>query len=119
MSFDPAAALVRYHAALDSQDLEGVARLLAADARYVSAGIGEVKGREAILAAMRAYFAKSEDHQAFDDEVTVLGPRQARSLWRLCATNRVTGAVVERHGTEVVDFDAEGLVIAVLVTDAD
>jgi ketosteroid isomerase-like protein len=59
MTFDPAKALVSYHAALDGQDLKAVAAYLAPDARYVSVGLGDVTGRDAILAAMAKYFEAS------------------------------------------------------------
>ena len=68
---------MKYHAVLDAQDVDGVAACLAAEARYVSPAIGDVVGREAILASIRAYFAASPDHQAFDDEVKTTGPRSA------------------------------------------
>lgn len=118
MSFDPAAALARYHAVLDRRDLAGVAGMLAQDARYVSVGLGDVSGRDAIMAALEQYFATSPDHQAFDDEIRTLGPRTAQSLWRLTATNRQTGTVVERRGREVVTFDDDGLITVIAVEDA-
>lgn len=117
MTFDPAAALVHYHALLDAHDVNGVARLLAPEVHYVSAGLGDVTGREAVLQSMRDYFATCPDHQAFDDEVKALSPRVAQSLWRLRGTNRHTGVVVERHGIETVTFDADGLVLSILVED--
>lgn len=117
MSFDPAAALVAYHAVLDAQDVDGVAKCLAAEARYVSPAIGDVIGRDAILASIRAYFAASPDHQAFDDEVRATGPRSAESRWRLRAVNKTTGAVTERRGIERVTFDDAGLITLIAVED--
>lgn len=117
MSFDPAKALVDYHAALDRQDLQAVAAWLAADARYVSDGLGDVSGRDAIIAAMQTYFASSPDHQAFDDAVRAVSPTIAVSEWRLRATNKVTGVVQERRGLETVTFDATGKIIAIEVED--
>lgn len=117
MTFDPAAALVRYHALLDAHDVDGVAGLLAPEVRYRSVGLGDVKGREAVLQSMREYFATSPDHQAFDDAVMATGPREAQSLWRLRGTNKRTGVVVERHGIETVTFDENGLVLTIDVED--
>lgn len=119
MSFDPAAALVAYHAVLDAQDVDGVAKCLAPEARYVSPAIGDVVGREAILASIRAYFAASPDHQAFDDEVKATGPRSAQSHWRLRAVNKTTGAVTERRGIERVTFNEAGLITLIDVVDLD
>lgn len=117
MSFDPVAALVAYHAALDAHDIARVETLMATNATYESDGIGLVKGRDAITTAMRAYFTATPDHQAWDDEVSKSGPRSARCHWRLKATNKQTGAVVERSGTEEVVFDEAGLVLHVVVVD--
>lgn len=117
MRFDPSQALVTYHAALDAQDLKTVATWLAPDARYVSVGLGDVIGRDAIIAAMEKYFANSPDHQAFDDAVRTVSPLVAESEWRLKATNKVTGAVVERRGRETVTFTADGKIINISVED--
>jgi len=117
MTFDPAATLVRYHTALDGKDLATVEKMLAPNARYVSVGIGDVHGRDAILESMRTYFANLPDQQAFDDEVAATGPRQAKCHWQLTATNLKTGAVVKRHGTEVIDFDDAGLIVLISVKD--
>lgn len=117
MTFDPAKALVGYHAALDAHDVDGVADWLAEDAHYVSAGLGDVKGRTAILAAMRSYFAASPDHQAFDDVVRTVSARVAQSEWRLRATNKVTGAVTERRGLETVTFNGDGKIVLISVED--
>ncbi len=118
MSFDPVAALARYHAMLDARDLDGVERLLAPNVVSVSEGLGHVKGREAVIAALRAYFAACPDDQSFEDDLVALGPLQARSLWKLRATHKLTGVVVERRGTETVSFDADGLIMSIEVEDA-
>ncbi len=117
MSFDPAKALTAYHAALDSHDLEGVAAWLDEGARYVSQGLGDVSGRAAILASMKAYFDSMPDHQAFDDVVRTVSARVAQSEWRLKATNKETGAVTERRGIETVTFNENGKIIAIMVED--
>lgn len=118
MSFDPVAALARYHAMLDARDLDGAERLLAPNVVSVSEGLGHVKGREAVIAALRAYFAACPDDQSFEDDLVALGPLQARSLWKLRATHKLTGVVVERRGTETVSFDADGLITSIEVEDA-
>lgn len=117
MTFDPAAALVRYHAALEVQDLLAVQTCLAPHARYVSPGLGDVVGRDAIMESVRQYFMNYPDQQAFDEDVVATGPRQARCRWRLQATNAKTGQVMRRHGTEVIDFDEAGLITAISVQD--
>jgi SnoaL-like domain len=117
MSFDPVAALLRYHEAIDCNDIDAVATMLGEDAVYSSGGLGEVRGRGKIVAAMRSYFTDHPDHQSWDDEVIATGPLSARSLWKLKATNKVNGQVVLRHGIEDIEFDASGLIRSVAVKD--
>jgi hypothetical protein len=117
MSFDPVTALQRYHQAIDAHDIDAVESMLAETARYESAGLGVVEGRAEIVAAIRRYFDGHPDHQSWDDEVMPTGPSSARSLWRLKATNKVTGQVVMRHGTEDIEFDEAGKILQVIVRD--
>ena len=77
MSFDPVAALVAYHAALDAHDVDKVEALMAESATYESVAVGVVQGRDAITAAMRKYFAAHADHQAWDDSVEQVSDRIA------------------------------------------
>jgi ketosteroid isomerase-like protein len=118
MSFDPVAALVAYHAALDAHDIDQVAMLMAEAAIYESASIGVVEGRTAIISAMRKYFAAHTDHHAWDDRVEQTGPRSARSVWQLQATNDATGEKYHRRGEEELTFDDQGKVLRVVVVDA-
>lgn len=117
MSFDPVAALVSYHAALDAHDVDKVETLMAAQATYESAGIGLIEGRDAITSAMRKYFAAHSNHQAWDESVAATGPRSARAAWRVKATVAASGEHFQRSGLEDVTFDDEGKVLAVKVTD--
>jgi uncharacterized protein (TIGR02246 family) len=119
MTPDPVAAVRRYHAALNDYDAEVVRRMFAPDAIYVSPGVnGRIDGRDAIIAAFSAYFAEHPDQRAVDDSIVPLGPRSARSIWRLEATARSSGTLVSRSGTETVQFDAQGLITRVEVEDA-
>jgi SnoaL-like domain len=117
MSFDPVAALVAYHAALDAHDVDKVETLMAVNATYESAGIGLVEGRDAITSAMRKYFAAHSDHKAWDDQVEATGPCSARAAWQVKATT-TAGEKFHRNGLEDVWFDDHGKVVAVKVTDA-
>lgn len=117
MNFEPVAALIAYHAALDDHDMDRVEKLMAVNATYESDGIGLVKGRDAIVTAMRNYFAASPDHQAWNDVVSTSGARSARCHWRLEATNKQTGEIVKRSGTEEMEFDQAGLICKVVVLD--
>ena len=114
------ARLIAYHAVLNAFDLDGVEAMFAADAEYVSPGLnGAIQGREAIMKAMRDYFAEYSDQRAEDDEVAELAPNVVQSLWRLNATSSKTGKVLERRGREIVTFNAAGLIARVEVFDTE
>jgi ketosteroid isomerase-like protein len=117
MSFNPVVALVAYHAALDAHDLDVVEALMAEDATYESAGIGVVIGRDAIISAMRKYFAAHTDHKASDDFVEETSPVSASAVWQLTATSNATGEKFLRRGEETVTFDSAGKVSRVVVID--
>jgi ketosteroid isomerase-like protein len=119
MSFDPVAALVAYHAALDAHDVDKVESLMAENAVYESAAIGVVEGRAAIIAAMRKYFTAHKDHHAWDDSVKATGPYSAHAVWQLTATNNASGEKYHRRGTEEVTFEGDGKVLRVFVVDFD
>lgn len=118
MSFDPVALVERYHAALNNYDAATVAPMFAEGAVYVSPGVnGRLEGRPQIIAAFSAYFAEHADQHAVDDKIERLGPRMARSQWRLEATAGSTGKKVQRDGVETVTFDEAGLILKVEVED--
>lgn len=111
------ALVQRYHDLLNRFDAGEVATLFAEHATYQSPGIGELRGRAAIVAAMQGYFDNYPDQVAIDDSIDAWGQNAARSLWRLRATSKSTGATYERRGTETVTFDAQGLIVRVMVED--
>jgi ketosteroid isomerase-like protein len=117
VSFDPVAALVAFHAALDGRDDEALAKRLAPDAIYQSPGVGTLTGRERIVETIRHYFETLPDQQAWNDEVSRVSGRVAQCAWHLRATNRLTGKVVERRGIETVTFNDAGEVLSVVVED--
>ena len=118
MSIDPVALVERYHAALNAYHAAEVAAMFAPQAVYVSPGIkGRIEGRDAIIAAFSAYFAEHPDQRADDEQITRVGPHEARAVWRLQATARSTGQRVTRQGIETVRFDPDGLILGVEVED--
>jgi ketosteroid isomerase-like protein len=117
-TFDPAAHLITFHAAINALDFTTIERFFAEDAIYVSGGVGgRIDGRGAIMAAFRSYFDAYPDQVAEDTLVEELGPRAARSVWRLKATNSRTGEILDRSGEETLTFDSEGRIARVDVTD--
>jgi uncharacterized protein (TIGR02246 family) len=119
VSLDPVALVRRYHDALNRYDAAVVTPMFAPDAVYVSPGVsGRIAGRDKIISAFNAYFAAHPDQRAEDSEIVRTGPFSARSRWRLEATEKPSGRVVHRAGTETVTFDAAGLITFVEVEDA-
>ncbi|MEO5325854.1 nuclear transport factor 2 family protein [Mesorhizobium sp. CC13] len=116
-SFDPVAALKHYHAAIDVLDFAAIEVCFAADAEYVSDGIGAIVGRDAIMDAFRSYFAVYGDQKSKDEAVASVSPRVAWSRWRLEATHAITGTRLDRSGEETVHFDASGRIALVEVKD--
>lgn len=117
MSFDPAARLQAFHDAINALDFEAIEAFFAEDAAYLSGGTGDMRGREAIMAAFRAYFADYPDQVAWNDKVETLGPDRARSFWNLKATYAQTGRPLVRRGIETITFDGTGRIVEVLVED--
>ena len=115
--FDPVAALVAYHAALERRDFAYVNAALAENAVYESKGLGAVSGKAAILSALQTYFTHHPDHKAWDTNVVEEAPRMAKSHWQLQATEHITGKKITRSGTERVTFDAKGRIVSVAVED--
>jgi ketosteroid isomerase-like protein len=112
------ACLAAYHAALDAHDLVAVERMLSPDIHYISVGLGDIRGKAAVMQSLRDYFGMNPDHQAFDDYLEQHDDHTAISRWRLRATNKITGAVTERAGIEIVTFDATGLIAVIDVRDS-
>ena len=118
MSFDPVARLVAYHDAINALDFSTIEAMLAGDAVYDSGGLGGVvTGRGPIMAGFRAYFDAYPDQISEDSVVERLDEWKVRSVWRLTATHRETGAKLIRAGEEIVTFDGDGLILRVEVTD--
>ena len=117
MAIDPVALVRRYHDALNRFDAAVVAPMFAAEAEYHSPSVGVIRGREAIIEAMRGYFAEYPDQVAEDDTVEAIAGDRVRCEWRLRATSRSTGEPYVRRGAEVVTFDSAGRITRVAVED--
>jgi limonene-1,2-epoxide hydrolase len=114
----PLALLAAYHAALDAHDLATVESMLSPNVRYISMGLGDVRGKAEVMRSLSEYFSTNPDHQAFDDRLEQQDGRTAVSHWRLRATNKLSGEVSTREGVEVVTFDADGLIELIDVRDS-
>ncbi len=115
---DPVVLLKEYHAALNGFDLDKVESLFADDAIYVSPGLnGEIKGRSAIMQAMRKYFAEYADQVSTDECIEQLDDLSVKSNWSLSATSRSTHARTTRHGEEIICLNIKGLIKRIEVKD--
>ncbi len=108
-----------YHAALNNFDFSTAGKMFAEDAEYHSSGIGGLYGRQAILEAMKAYYAEFSDQVSTDDKVELLGPNAVRCHWHLQATTKSSGRKVRRQGIENIYFNAKGLISTVEVQDVE
>lgn len=118
MKFDPVTRLIAYHDAINALDFSIIEAMFAEDAVYDSGGLGGlVTGRGLIMDGFRAYFDTYPDQVAEDSVVERLDELKVRSVWRLTATHRETGAKLIRAGEEIVTFDEAGRILRVEVTD--
>ncbi len=98
----PMAKAEAYVIASNNHDLGEIASMLAEDCRYVSSGVGEHNGKEAILTMMEAFFSANPNVHWTVPE------------YRLDAANRAvfdfTISLGERssQGTEKISFDEDG-----------
>ena len=115
---DPVALLKTYHAALNDFDLDKAESLFAEDAVYVSSGLsGEIKGRSAIMQAMRKYFTEYADQISTDESIEQLDHLSVKSNWSLSATSRSTRARTTRQGEEIIYLNIKGLIKRIEVKD--
>ena len=112
------ARLLAYTAALNRFDFDTVEALFAPDAVYVSAGVGgTIVGRQAIMLAFKVYFAEHPDQVNEDSNIQLLGPNAIKADWKLRATNIKSGMHIQRRGTQIVSFDAQGKIVRIEVFD--
>ena len=107
-----------YHDALNALDMDAVEACFAPDAIYLSPGVGgRIEGRDAIMAAFRAYFDLYPDQISQDDLIEAVCPGVVRTCWQLSATHARTGEAVHRQGDETISFDSDGLIAKIEVRD--
>ncbi|TWF57181.1 nuclear transport factor 2 family protein [Neorhizobium alkalisoli] len=117
MKVDPVELAWQFHEAINAIDFAAIEEFFAEDATYVSNGVGDLKGRAEIMAAIRGYFADYPDQEADDELIELVSPMAARAVWSLTATHSGTGKPLERRGEETITFNEEGRVVRVEVTD--
>src|SRR6478609_7330741 len=117
MSFDPATAIDRFHAAINDLDFPEIENWFAEDATYVSNGVGSLAGRAEIMAAFRRYFDDYPDQTAFNTLVERVSPYAGRAVWSVRATHSKTGKPLVREGEETITFNEDGRVTRVDVKD--
>ena len=104
--------LAAYTAALNRYDLDAVEQMFAADAAYVSPGVGgEIKGRVGIMEVFHAYFRQHTDQVNTDEDVRQMDEHTLQSRWHLRSSSS------SRSGRQLVIFNAEGLIARIEVKD--
>ena len=107
-----AALLDDYTAALNRNDFNAVEIMFAENAVYVSPGLdGEIKGRAAIMAAFRRYFADHIDQVNVDEDLQQLNASTLQARWRLESSKS------KRSGKQIINFNAEGEIQRIEVQD--
>ncbi len=115
---DPIALLRRYHSAQNAFDMARVESMFAENAVYLSPALsGEIKGRTAIMMAMRKHFAEYSDQVSRDQEIKQIDDYTVWSKWRLNATSAFSGTKINRQGTELIAFNNNGLIMKIEVKD--
>ena len=115
---DVIASLRRYHSAQNAFDMARVESMFAENAVYASPALnGEVKGRTAIMTAMRKHFAEFSDQISRDQEIKQINENTGWSKWSLNASSAFSGAKIKRTGTETIIFNNNGLIVRVEVKD--
>jgi hypothetical protein len=114
---DPARRVKRYHAALNHFDAAVITPMFAKEATYTSPSVGVLRGRDAIIAAMHAYFSEFPDQVAEDETVELVAPNTVRCEWRLNATSSSTGRPSVRRGIETLVLSEDGLILSITVED--
>lgn len=111
---DPAETLARFHDVTNAQDFAAIEAMFAPDVVYISQGVGgRIEGRDAVMAAFRAYFEEYPDQEAEDKKLEALSSNSARSEWSLTGTSTKTGVWRERHGAETITLNGNGLIVRV------
>ncbi|MDE2383029.1 MAG: nuclear transport factor 2 family protein [Alphaproteobacteria bacterium] len=106
------ARLAEYTAALNRHDLDVVERMFAEDALYLSPGLpAPMRGRAAIMAAFRAYFAQHTDQVNGDEDVRPLGTHSIEARWWLSSSTS------SRMGTQRITFNDAGEITRIEVVD--
>ena len=98
----------------NAHDLEAIARLLAAKARYEFANADTWEGRDAIVRMLRTIFADLPDVQWDTTGYEEVSPGRVAFDFRMHATDR-DGAPVAREGREVIEFTERGLITLIRV----
>ncbi len=107
--------LARYHAALERRDFAELSQMFAKDAVFLANGVASLKGRDAILGALREHFSQVEHLSPVENTVKKVSGGEAQSRWRIEVRDKATGDRFSQSGTETIWFDGSGKVIWVSI----
>ncbi len=105
--------LAKQHAVLfNDHDAGAIALMLAEDAAYTSAHLGDLQGRQSILEAMERFFGAFPDVQWGTDGY-LASENEVSFHFAMRATEAATGEAVERYGEGTLTFSDDGLITGV------
>ena len=105
--------LAKQHAVLSNDhDAEAIAVMLAEDATYSSAHVGDLQGRQSIREAIEGFFRAFPDVQWGTDGYLASG-NEVSFHFAMRATEATTSETVEQYGVGTVSFSDDGLITSV------
>lgn len=99
----------QYVSASNAHDLALIETMLAEDCRYVSSGVGEHQGKQAILAMMDGFFSANPDVHWDVAEFQLKAPRRVGFDFTISLGGKVS------QGAEHIDFQEDGKISAIEV----
>jgi ketosteroid isomerase-like protein len=88
---DPRSAVLRFNAAINAQDLDGLAALMTADHAFIDAAGGRVSGKQAVVDTWRGFFRSFPDYRNHFDRVVARGGTVLVEGHSTCSDQRLSG----------------------------
>ncbi len=101
----------QYTVSSNDHDVEAIAQMLAEDATYSSAQLGDIQGRQSIVEAMERLFRDLPDVVWGTDGYLASG-NAVNFHFQMRATEAATGNAVFQDGVGTVTFSEDGLITA-------